>query len=565
MRAGPLVAIGGLIWIAAALAAGEGPLVLPPGAADAEKRITPDALEGAIRFLSDDLLEGRAPASQGDRLARLYVATTFRSLGLEPGGTGGSWEQPFEMVGVDSKPPREWGFESPLGRVVLRFRDDFIATNGLQAPRAALEGAEVVFVGYGIIAPEFAWDDFKGADLRGKVLLILNNDPDWDPALFAGEKRLYYGRWDYKYETAAQRGAAGAIIVHTTPSAGYPWQVVQTSWTGEQFELPAAGEPRIAVQAWVTESSAASLAALGGHDLAKLRAAARSRDFRPVPLAVKTSLELPAALRRVETANVLGLLPGRDPRLSKEVLVFTAHHDHLGAGEPDTTGDRIYNGALDNAAGVAQLLAVARAFASLPEASRRSVLFMAVAAEEQGLLGSAYYAAHPTFPPGGIAAVVNFDGGNIWGRTRELALVGRGKSSLDAVAEAAAARQGRRIVDEAFPDRGHFYRSDQFSFAKIGVPGLYFDEGTEVLGKPPGWGRQQQDAWVQAHYHQPSDQIGPAWNLEGMAEDARVAFIAGLAVAERDEMPSWRPGDEFEAARKRALQEAGGMGSGLDR
>lgn len=542
-----------------ALGAAGATLPLPRGTDRAEREITARVLEGAIRFLSDDLLEGRAPASRGDRLARLYVESEFRALGLRPGGPGGSFAQPFEMVGVTSRPPAEWRFDGPRGSLALRFGEQFIATNGRQDPQASLEAAEVVFVGYGIEAPEFRWDDFKGEDVAGKVLLVLNNDPDWDPSLFAGVRRLYYGRWDYKYQTAASRGAAGAIIVHTTPSAGYPWQVVRSSWTGEQFELPSSGEPRLAVQGWVTEEAAARLAALGGHDLSRLVASARSRDFRPVGLGVETSISIPAALRRVETANVLGLLPGRDPRLSREAVIFTAHHDHLGVGEPDATGDRIYNGARDNAAGVAQLLAVARAFAALPEPPRRSVLFISVAAEEQGLLGSAYYAAHPTFPAGRIAAVVNFDGGNIWGRTRDLALVGRGKSSLDAVAEAAAVRQGRRIVEEAFPDRGHYYRSDQFSFAKIGVPGLYFDEGTEVIGKPHGWGREQQDAWVEAHYHRPSDEISPEWDLEGMVEDARVAFIAGLALAEADAMPAWTPGDEFEAVRRKALEEAAAL------
>jgi len=410
-----------------------------------------------------------------------------------------------------------------------------------------------VFVGYGIEAPEYQWDDFKGVDVKGKVLVMLNNDPDWDPKLFAGNTRLYYGRWTYKYESAARHGAAGVIIVHTTPSAGYPWQVVHSSWGGTQFELPAESEPRIQLKGWATEDAVRRLLKAGGADLDALVAKARSRSFKPVPLNLRTSIKFENDVSRVRTANVAGLLPGSDPKLRDEVVIYSAHHDHFGIGEPDKSGDRIYNGAEDNAAGCAQLLAIARAFAALPERPRRSVLFLFVAGEEQGLLGSKYYSLHPTFPAGKSAANINYDGGNFLGRTRDLTQVGAGKSSLDAIARALVEKQGRVLVPDQNPDKGYYYRSDQFSFAKIGVPALYFDEGTDYIGKPAGWGKQQHDAWTEHVYHQPSDQLNDSWNFDGMIEDATVGFEAGWLVAQADEMPAWNAGDEFEAARKKAL------------
>ncbi len=520
-------------------------LTLPAGAEQAAKVIDRASLAGPVRFLADDLLEGRAPSHRGDALANLYVASVMESLGLQPGGPGGGWEQRFAIVGITTKAPGAWTFRAGSKEISLRFWEDFIAASGVQAPAAAIGDAPLVFVGYGIQAPEYGWDDFKGADLKGKVLLMLNNDPDWDPALFAGVRRLYYGRWSYKYESAARAGAVGAIIVHTAPSAGYGWQVVQNSWTGEQFELPAGAEPRLQVRAWTTEAATRTLLAVAGFDLDRLVAQARSRDFKPVDLGIRTSIALTSTLTHGETANVLGLIPGSDPALKDEVVVFSAHHDHLGIGKPDANGDTIYNGAVDNASGVAQVLAIAKAFMALPERPRRSLLFAVVSCEESGLLGSAYYASHPTFAPGKIAADINFDAGNIFGRTHDVALVGKGKSTLDAVVEAAAALQGRVVTDEPFPDRGAYYRSDQFSFARIGVPGLYFKGGLDYVGREPGWGEKVNEAWLKAHYHQPSDEFSESWNFDGMVEDTQLGFLAGLSVAQADAMPAWLPGDEF--------------------
>jgi Zn-dependent M28 family amino/carboxypeptidase len=523
----------------------------------ASTHITRAALEAPILFLSSDLLEGRGPATRGDELTRLYLQTRLAGMGYEPAFANSAWQQPFAIVGMKAQFPQTWSFQGAGGRVELAWRGDYIAVSGLQSESVSVENAELVFVGYGIQAPEFRWDDYKGMNLTGKILVMMNNDPDWDPKLFAGKRRLHYGRWDYKYESAARQGAAGAIIIHTTPSAGYPWQVVQSSWGGEQFELPAGNETRLRVKAWATEEAIRRLVKAGGHDLDKLLGSARSRGFRPVPLGIRTSIAFTTGLARVQTANVGGLLPGSDPRLAAEVVVLSAHHDHFGIGEPDAGGDRIYHGAEDNASGCAQVLAIARALAALPERPRRSVLALFVAGEERGLLGSMYYAQHPSFPAGRIAADINIDGGNIFGRTRDATLIGMGKSSVDAIAEQLASSQGRVLKPDQFPDRGYYYRSDQFSFARIGVPALFFSDGTDFIGRPTGWGRQQIEEWELKKYHQPADKLDASWNFDGMIEDARLDMLAAWLIAQADAMPTWNPGDEFEAARKRALAALG--------
>jgi Zn-dependent M28 family amino/carboxypeptidase len=515
--------------------------------------ITRNSLEAPIRFLSSDALEGRGPASRGDQLTRLYLSTQLESLGFQAAFAGGKWQQPLAIVGIKTSMPQTWSFQTRHAPVDLKWREDYIASSGQQSTEVNVKDAELVFVGYGIQAPEYKWDDFKGQNLKGKVLVMLNNDPDWDPKLFAGKRRLYYGRWVYKYESAARQGAAGAIIIHTNPSAGYPWQVIQSSWGGEQFELPAEGEPRLQFRGWTTEAATRRLLAASGQDVDKLVAAARSRSFKPVPLGIRTSLSFTNTVSRVETANVGGVLQGSDPKLADEVVVLSAHHDHFGIGEPDSTGDRIYHGAVDNASGCSQLLAIARSFVSLPERPRRSILILFVAAEERGLLGSMYYATHPTFAAGKIAANVNFDGGNIFGRTRDITLVSAGKSSIDRVAEFVARRQDRELKPDQFPDRGYYYRSDQFAFAKIGVPALYFENGTDFVGRPAGWGKEQLDHWEDTKYHQPGDKLDDSWNYDGMILDAQVGLYSAWLIAQADAMPVWNPGDEFEAARRSAL------------
>ncbi|MBW2692236.1 MAG: M28 family peptidase [Deltaproteobacteria bacterium] len=530
------------------------PNPLPQEGQAAVSRITAARLSDHIRALSGDEYEGRGPATAGDLLTQQYLADQLDAIGLEPGGPGDSWVQEFDVVGITSEVPKSWSFQRGTETLTIDYWEQFIAASGVQHTSSKIENAEVVFVGYGIDAPEYAWNDFKEQDVNGKILLIVNNDPNWDPELFEGDTRLYYGRWDYKYATAARHGAAGAIIIHTIPSAGYPWQVVQTSWSGEQFELPASDAARLEIAAWVTEDVAADLVGLAGKDLAELVESAKSRDFQPVALGVTTSLAFENKLSQARTANVIGRLPGSDPALSDEVVIFTAHHDHLGIGTPDESGDSIYNGALDNAAGVAQVLAIADALHALPVAPRRSTLFLFVAGEEQGLLGSKYYAAHPTYAPGKIAANINYDGGNIWGKVRDITFIGLGKSSLDAVVKDIAASQGRVVKPDQFPDRGYYYRSDQFSFANIGVPATFFDTGTDFIGRPAGWGKEQMEQYEEVRYHQPSDEFDDSWNFEGMIEDASIGFWTALSVANTDAMPSWNPGDEFEAVRKAALE-----------
>jgi len=430
----------------------------------------------------------------------------------------------------------------------------FIVAPGGPSPEAQVADAEIVFVGYGIVAPEYQWDDFKDADLKGKVLLVMNNDPEDDPALFAGKTRLYYGRWDYKYEQAARTGAVAALVIHTTPSAGYPWQVVQTSWAGEQFHLPETDAPHLQVEGWVTDEAAHKLASLGGQDLDRLRAAAQKRDFRPVPLGVQIDVALHNTITRKKTANVIGKLAGSDPKLASQAVFFTAHHDHLGIKTDAKPGeDTIYNGAFDNATGVAALLTMADAMGSMRVHPRRSVYFAAVAAEEQGLLGSQYLVAHCPVPLGRVAADINMDGVNVIGPTRDIQMIGLGKSSLDDVARELVAAQGRTLLPDQFPDRGHFYRSDQFNFAKAGVPSAYFDYGTDVIGKPPGWGKQWTKHFEETDYHQPSDEIKSDWDWRCAVQDVRLFYELGLRVADAPEMPAWHKGDEFEVARKKAL------------
>jgi Zn-dependent M28 family amino/carboxypeptidase len=551
-----LLAGGVATFTALGLAAIE-PNVITPDERKAADTIQARGIRADTRFLSSDLLEGRAPATRGEALAREYVATRFEAIGLEPAAPGGSWYQPVDMVGVTSTCPDEVRVTGRAGSEPLRFGADYIAFSGVQEKEARISDAEIVFVGYGIVAPEYHWDDYKGADLRGKVLLFMNNDPESDPALFEGKRRLYYGRWDYKYAKAAELGAVGALILHTDHSAGYRWQVVQSSFTGEQLSLPTTQDPTLRVKGWLTEEATRRLVRVSGRDLDGLLAQAETREFRPVPLGVRLSLALANQVSHRTGANVIGRLPGRDPVLGKEAVLYTAHHDHLGVRKAAHGEPVVYNGALDNASGVAATLAIAEAFAALPERPRRSILFASVTAEESGLLGSETLAHNPPVPAGRLAANINIDGLNIWGRTRDVAVVGLGKSTLDEWIRAIAKAQDRVVVPESFPDKGSYYRSDHFSLARIGVPSAYIDAGTDVRDRPAGWGRQRQEAWEAAHYHQPSDDLTSDWDLSGAVEDAQLLFLVGSKVADTPLSPTWRPGDEFEAARKKALAAVG--------
>lgn len=521
--------------------------------ASAVEHITEDYIREVIIEISSDEYEGRGPATPGDVKTREFLVAQMQDIGLQPGMPDGSWEQPFEMVSVNTLPPAGWTFDGQGKTLTFDFYDDFMINGDNQQPNPSVENAEVVFAGYGIQAPEFGWDDYKNIDVTGKVVLLMNNDPDWDPELFAGETRLWYGRWDYKFLTAARNGAAGVIIIHTIPSAGYPYQVLQTSNIGPQMELPVGDEARAQFKSFMTEDAVRKLVAMAGKDLDALYEAAYNADFEAVPLGITTSIALDVEVDSVTTANVLGVLPGSDPVLKNEYVIYTAHHDHLGIGPANEDGDTIYNGAMDNASGVGQILAMAKAFKALPEAPRRSIMFLFVGAEEQGLLGSKWYAANPTVSPGKIAANLNYDGGNLHGPTNDIIYVGFGKTSIDELVIEYAAEQGRVVKPDQFADRGYFYRSDQFSFARIGVPAVYLEPGTDFVDRPPDWGRKVVEEFTNNHYHQPSDEYDPNWNLSGMIDDAQIGFWTGLAVANADEMPTWNKGDEFEAARLEAL------------
>ncbi len=548
-------------------AAGKDPL--SPAVKRAAGSIQGQDIRAVVAEISSDAYTGRAPGTAGDLQTQAFLVGRLQALGLQPGAGGNRWRQHFDLIELLSHQPPSWTFTTGNGPLRLRQGDEFIVGTGVQAAQTRLQGAELVFVGYGIQAPEYDWDDYKGVDVRGKILVMLNNDPHTDADLFAGATRLYYGRWTYKYEMAAQLGAAGAVIIHTDYSAGYPWQVVQTSWSGGQFELPNEGEPTLAVRAWVSASAGEKLiqAGTGGRfSLADLTAMADRRDFRPVPLGITTSMVMDVEQRRIRSANVLGLLPGSDPQLSQQVVVYTAHHDHLGevpgpagdttnniSGAGEQAPDRIYNGAMDNASGVASVLAIAKAFARLETAPRRSILFAFVGAEEQGLLGSKYYARHPTFAPGNIVANINMDAGQIAGRTRDISYIGYGRSSLDQIAESAALLQQRRVTGDPAPSAGLFYRSDHFSLAQIGVPSIYFSGGLDLLKGGVARGRAQARDYVSKHYHQPSDELTSAWRFDGLVEDAQFGFFAGVLIAQQAGIPYWYPGDEFAAARKSAL------------
>lgn len=521
----------------------------------AAKAVRADTLRAHIGFLASDLLEGRGPATKGDQIAEGYIAAAMQHAGLAPGAPDGTWFQPFEVFGIRTHIPPSFDFKKGDQVVTAKATEDFIGVSDISKEEVRIDNAEIVFVGYGIQAPEYKWDDFKGADLKGKVLLMMNNDPAGDPKLFAGKTRLYYGRWTYKYESAARQGAAGAIIIHTTPSAAYPFTVVQSSWTGERFSIPPKdGDPQLSMKAWATEDLSRKIVALGGADLDALRAAAEKPDFKPVPLGVTFSTVLKNDVQKKRTANVIGKLEGSDPVVAKEAVIYSAHHDHLGMKADAKQGeDAIYNGAIDNASGVAGMLAIADAFRALPRPPKRTVYFAAVAAEEQGLLGSEYMAASLPLPAGRVAANINMDGLGMIGETKDFTVIGLGKSSLDDYIKAVAGFQKRTVVADQFPDKGFYYRSDHFNFAKLGIPASHFDSGTEVVGKPAGYGKAKKEEYEAKDYHQPSDEIRPDWDYAGAVQDCQLLFYVGSKVASAPKMPMWRPGDEFEAARKKAL------------
>ena len=518
-----------------------------------------DAVLAHAKELSSDRYLGRAPGGPGEALTVEYLVDQFKKLGLQPGNTDGSYTQKVPLVGITSEAD---GLVLKKGAEERRlaWKDDVVAWTRHVAPAAALDGSERVFVGYGVVAPEYGWDDYKGVDVKGKTLVMLINDPpvvnpddpsELDPRTFGGRAMTYYGRWTYKFEIAAEKGAAGALIIHDTEAAAYPFSVVQDSNLGERFDLVTADKnmSRSAVEGWINNGQARSLLMWAGQDYEILKAAAATTEFHPVPLGIAASMTLKNAIRSVDSRNVLARLDGRDPTLKNELVVYTAHWDHLGVG-PEVNGDTIYNGAKDNAVGVGGLLELARAFTKLPVAPKRSVLFMAVTAEEQGLLGSEYYTVKPIYPLKRTAAAINIDGLNVHGRTRDLTIIGYGASDLDDYARDAAGEQGRLIRPDPEPEKGFYYRSDHFNFAKQGVPAMQSDEGVDYIGKPPDYTQKVRSNWTEFEYHKPSDVVKPDWDMSGAREDLKIFFAVGYRVAEADKMPRWKPGNEFKAMRE---------------
>jgi Zn-dependent M28 family amino/carboxypeptidase len=510
-------------------------------------------LKGHIRFLSDDLLEGRGTGARGGELAAKYIAAQLEALGAKGAGEGGSFFQPVSLVGVKADPATTLTVSGAGGSESFKFADDFVAFTGAQTEQVDVD-ADMVFVGYGINAPEQKWNDYKGNDdYRGKILVMLVNDPPAtaaEPNLFGAKALTYYGRWTYKYEEAARRGAAGAILLHTDESAGYPWGVVRTSNGSWRFDIARGANdtsPFLQFRSWVTDASAQRLMKLAGQDLAALRAAAAKRDFQPVKLGLKGKLSLKSEVKRVADRNVVGIVEGSDPQLRDEYVVYSAHWDHLGVGAPNKNGDTIYNGALDNASGVAVVLAIAEHIANLPLAQRpkRSSLFLFPTAEEQGLLGAEWYSKHPVVPLAKTAANVNLDSMNVLGPTNDFIPLGAERSTLKAVVEAVAKDMNLRVSADARPEQGSFYRSDHFPFAKVGVPSISLKEGNDYVGHPKSWGEEQFRAYNTAHYHQPSDEMRDTWDYRGMIQEAEIALAIGRRIADAPAKPQFNPGDEF--------------------
>ena len=531
----------------------------PPDAA--LKSFSAPSLLAHIRTLASDEYEGRAPGTRGEQLSVKYIEEQFHALQLEPGNPDGTYLQRVPLVGITPDPSMALTFSTggrPQKQAVLKFREDFVAWTKRVAQDVSVADAEAVFVGYGITAPEYQWDDFKGADLKGKMLVVLVNDPGYeDESLFGGKAMKYYGRWTYKYEKAAELGAAGCLIVHETGPAAYPWAVVALK-SGEQFTLSNADKnaDRVPIEGWMTVEQAQALFKMAGKDFAALKKAALGRDFSPVPLGLRAQIRIRNTLREIQSNNVVAKLTGSDPKLRKELVVYTAHWDHFGIGPP-VKGDKIYNGALDNASGVGALIEMARAYKQLQVPPRRSILFLSVTAEEQGLLGSQYYSQHPLYPLADTAVDINMDVMNALGRTRDIVMIGRGTSTLDDLVDAAAHEQGRTVKPDAEPEKGLFYRSDHFNFVHEGVPAFDPEGGVDYIGRPEGWGLQQRERYTREDYHKPSDRVRSDWDLSGAVEDMQLYFVVGYRVANDPKLPAWKPGAEFKAKREAMLRAAG--------
>jgi Zn-dependent M28 family amino/carboxypeptidase len=522
----------------------------PPPPGPAEDQITAASLVDHLKVLASDEYEGRAPATPGGQKTQDYLASQLKALGIEPGAPDGTYFQQVPIV--ESAVERNFVVSVPGN--TYKYMTDVVAFSGVEKARVQVQG-EVVFVGYGINAPELKWNDYAGANVRGKWVMIMVNDPPApadEPTLFGGNALTYYGRWTYKFEEAARQGAAGALLIHTDESATYPWQVVQTSWSGTQYSLPPQeGEPALGIKAWITNAAAKDLAKRGGRDLDTLRAAASTRGFKPVTLNIRAAATLLQRSSRKTAANVIGVLKGAN---TSEGVIYSAHWDHFGIRDPQPgeakDADRIFNGAYDNASGCAGVLEIAKAFAKAPQKPARSIYFAFVTAEESGLLGSAYLAKNPPLPIDKVVANINIDGVNYLGATKDMVQLGSERSSIGPMIEAILKERGRTLTGDTHPERGYFFRSDHFSFAKLGVPAISLSEPRDFTGSNAADLLKKQEAYNDKDYHQPSDQYDPSWDFTGGADDMKVLTQLGWRIAAQPEMPKYNAGDQFGEVRK---------------
>ncbi len=548
------------LGMAAFLASGAAPVdeSTRPGAAT----ITAKDMLRHIEILASDALEGRGPGTTGEDRTVTYLTEQFSAAGLKPGNPDGTFVQQVPLVGFRGKV--RGAIQAGGTKIELTKPEAWMAVSRRLVPESKVEGSAVVFVGYGVVAPEFDRDDYKDVDVRGKTLVMLvgdppipdKNDPDQlDPARFGGKAMTYYGRWTYKFEIAAEKGAAAVLLVHEEKEAGYPYQVVVGSWGRENFDIPSEdrNQGRAAVEAWIALDTAKRLCKAAGEDFDDLKKKAVADDFQPVALDANADFEARNTMRNIKSRNVLARLEGSDATLKGEMVVYTAHWDHLGKDET-LPGDQIYNGAADNASGVAALIEIAEAFARTPARPRRSLLFLAVTAEEKGLLGAKYYAAHPLYPLEKTLADINMDVTNLWGRTRDVINVGKGQTTLDEILAECASAHGRVVEPDAEPEKGMSYRSDHFEFAKRGVPALNVKGGMNYLGKPAGFGKHKRDEYTRNDYHKVSDEVKSDWDLAGAVEDARLLFEVGYRIAQANVYPEWKPGTEFRARREAMLK-----------
>ena len=513
-----------------------------------------------VQVLASDEYEGRMPGTEGGRKTVAYLTEQFKAMGLQPGNPDGTYVQAVPLAGITGTP--QGHFTVGKKRIAMDMPNNAVAVTSHFEPSVSVKDSDIVFVGYGVQAPEYGWDDYAGLDVKGKTLVMLVNDPPvqgadgkLDNSLFGGKAMTYYGRWTYKYEIASQLGAAAAIVVHQTKPAGYPWEVVSKGWSGEQFVTKNAqnNTDRVPVESWISLDMARTLFQAAGHDFTELSAAAAKPGFKPVPLKAKASFRIDNTLRTVDSHNVIARLPGSDPKLRDEHIVMTAHWDHLG-NDGRSDGDGIYNGALDNATGTAGLLELAEGFAQMETAPPRSLLFLAVTAEEQGLIGSRHYAQTPLWPLEKTVANINMDGLNVWGPTSDVVVVGYGQSTLEDDLAVFVKQQGREIKPDPNSEKGYYYRSDHFEFAKVGVPALYAESGNQLRDQPPGTGEARAADYVANDYHKPSDEIREDWELSGAIEDLQLYARIAWRVAHAQQWPQWKEGSEFKAVREAQLK-----------